>query len=123
MIRRTPRSTRTDTRFPDTTLFRSPICISKKSDLKMRGKKRGPPDCSRALVIVKVKNLQRGTADAVELGGKPPCASAMCDMVVFCASNNARSEEHTSELQSLMRISYAVFCLNKQKPRLEKQHK
>lgn len=34
------------------------------------GKKRGPPDCSRALVIVKVKNLQRGTADAAELGGK-----------------------------------------------------
>src|SRR3546814_14561097 len=56
----------------------------------MRGKKRGPPDCSRALVIVKVKNLQRGTADEVELGGKPPCASAMCDMVVFCASNNAQ---------------------------------
>ena len=37
---------------------------------------------------VKVKNLQRGTAAAVELGGKPPCASAMCDMVVFCAANN-----------------------------------
>ncbi|OHV84299.1 hypothetical protein LCM4573_01010 [Rhizobium sp. LCM 4573] len=37
---------------------------------------------------VKVKNLQRGTAAAVELGGKPPCASAVCDMVFFCAANN-----------------------------------
>jgi hypothetical protein len=57
---------------------------------KTQGKKRGPPDYSRALIIMKVKNnLQRGTAAAVELGGKPPYASAECDMMVYWASGNA----------------------------------
>src|SRR3546814_3381649 len=72
MIRRPPRSTRTDTLFPYTTLFRSPIA-------------RDVTDC--ALVL-----------DAI--AGPDP-------------RDSTRSEEHTSELQSLMRISYAVFCLKK----------
>src|SRR3546814_1287131 len=71
MIRRPPRSTRTDTLFPYTTLFRSPILCR-------------PEDCFVKYII------------ASDSGG-----GAM------------RSEEHTSELQSLMRISYAVFCLKK----------
>jgi hypothetical protein len=53
------------------------------------GKKRGPPELARALIGVKVKNLQRGTAAAVELGGKPPCASAECGMIFYCAVRNA----------------------------------
>src|SRR3546814_4386644 len=70
MIRRPPRSTRTDTLFPYTTLFRSRIA-------------------DRAIAC------RAGRGD----GAAQQCAAA------------ARSEEHTSELQSLMRISYAVFCL------------
>src|SRR3546814_7975827 len=84
MIRRPPRSTRTDTLFPYTTLFRSA-----KSDIRQ----------------------------------------------FFCAGKNnktfvsqthwktLRSEEHTSELQSLMRISYAVFCLKKKKKQKDKRQK
>src|SRR3546814_2926183 len=77
MIRRPPRSTRTDTLFPYTTLFRSPISAS----------------CSRAT------RCSRGAACSTM---SPP-------------DRCSRSEEHTSELQSLMRISYAVFCLKKKK--------
>src|SRR3546814_2923032 len=75
MIRRPPRSTRTDTLFPYTTLFRSAPGVC--------GGPHPPPS---------------GTARRRR---RPPCAR--------------RSEEHTSELQSLMRISYAVFCLKKKK--------
>src|SRR3546814_5243506 len=80
MIRRPPRSTRTDTLFPYTTLFRS-------------AGDNGSSDRSPARARASLKASMR-------------CASG-------CA---ARSEEHTSELQSLMRISYAVFCLKKKKP-------
>src|SRR3546814_15819031 len=79
MIRRHPRSTRTDTLFPSTTLFRS--CES-----------------CRAYPYLRyfLETLWR------QCGGRLPVSP-----------QNARSEEHTSELQSLMRISYAVFCLKK----------
>src|SRR3546814_3908508 len=95
MIRRPPRSTRTDTLFPYTTLCRS-------------GAKRR--NCSPA-----------GVSDAPPLfrtkSGRPTrCSSVWIRaLTVVCAtfSRSARSEEHTSELQSLMRISYAVFCLKK----------
>src|SRR3546814_9277640 len=78
MIRRPPRSTRTDTLFPYTTLFRSSADIVSDS-----------PDDQRLVVDYRVHYARAG--------GK------------------TRSEEHTSELQSLMRISYAVFCLKKKK--------
>src|SRR3546814_8109345 len=78
MIRRPPRSTRTDTLFPYTTLFRSP------------GKERDAEEAGRPLYRCPVRT------------GRAP---------------SARSEEHTSELQSLMRISYAVFCLKKKTAR------
>src|SRR3546814_6214632 len=83
MIRRPPRSTRTDTLFPYTTLFRSPV----------------------ALICISTTT---------------PCASRW-SAKRGCAYR--RSEEHTSELQSLMRISYAVFCLKKKKKKKKKQHK
>src|SRR3546814_5457009 len=83
MIRRPPRSTRTDTLFPYTTLFRShPYAASHRA----------------------------GRAAADPAGNS---ASAQAGRQSYC--RRARSEEHTSELQSLMRISYAVFCLKKKK--------
>src|SRR3546814_3245470 len=87
MIRRPPRSTRTDTLFPYTTLFRSafvgahPVGDTPRDDGRSQGEllQKKPVLC---------------------FCGSPPCG-------------RHRSEEHTSELQSLMRISYAVFCLKK----------
>src|SRR3546814_10290127 len=85
MIRRPPRSTRTDTLFPYTTLFRS----------------RGSGDHGGDQVA-------GGPGRRADRGG--PEGRALRDFRLRLAS---RSEEHTSELQSLMRISYAVFCLKK----------
>src|SRR3546814_3804095 len=93
MIRRPPRSTRTDTLFPYTTLFRS---------LRPAGgdpAQRRLPDLRRA---VRPLRAQR------RAGARPPGAGQRGPAGHPRA---ARSEEHTSELQSLMRISYAVFCL------------
>src|SRR3546814_5091587 len=85
MIRRPPRSTRTDTLFPYTTLFRSPS-------------RRSGPDSW----------FDHAQAAPTWAGSHDQIASRL----------PSRSEEHTSELQSLMRISYAVFCLKKKKIRL-----
>src|SRR3546814_5359240 len=85
MIRRPPRSTRTDTLFPYTTLFRSEACH--RGTRKPSGHRSGCHRGSGAAFLY--HRLWR------ELGP------------------DGRSEEHTSELQSLMRISYAVFCLKK----------
>src|SRR3546814_5888741 len=82
MIRRPPRSTRTDTLFPYTTLFRS-------------------------LERHTASGRLRFTTDYTEIADWAD--------VHFLALGTPRSEEHTSELQSLMRISYAVFCLKKKK--------
>src|SRR3546814_7221875 len=89
MIRRPPRSTRTDTLFPYTTLFRSP-------------------------------SLQLGRAHIVTHWVCP----ARCAESVYVGRllQVVRSEEHTSELQSLMRSSYAVFCLKKKKKQKRQQH-
>src|SRR3546814_4346571 len=98
MIRRPPRSTRTDTLFPYTTLFRSPKLI--KLDEVLFGCKftiRRQP-CNNSITAINIK------------------------VILQCLINhqaNLRSEEHTSELQSLMRISYAVFCLKKKKKTIQ----
>src|SRR3546814_3691014 len=99
MIRRPPRSTRTDTLFPYTTLFRS-------------------------------ERIAQGMLEAGAAAGGLPAYLGITHVRFepgrfFCTATvspelltpfgNARSEEHTSELQSLMRISYAVFCLKKKK--------
>src|SRR3546814_8100185 len=87
MLRRPPRSTLTDTRFPYTTLFRS----------VRRGRlSRDSPGCCGT------------TSSASRRGFHPRRRSARLRV-----PRQRRSEEHTSELQSLMRISYAVFCLKK----------
>src|SRR3546814_7399836 len=93
MIRRPPRSTRTDTLFPYTTLFRS-----RRFD---QGAARGSRRLSR-----RQGHHRRGTR-AHDQRQRARASGQL--------RNLGRSEEHTSELQSLMRISYAVFCLNKKK--------
>src|SRR3546814_7618042 len=95
MIRRPPRSTRTYTLFPYTTLFRSWLEII------------GTFDC-RFLLLGCVRGLVRAAARLLTTVVVAIRSSRRRDCV-------SRSEEHTSELQSLMRISYAVFCLKKKK--------
>src|SRR3546814_2715437 len=98
MIRRPPRSTRTDTLFPYTTLFRSTtvdgLVTGDADPLEI--------DAAQCLVLAHGSSLP--DRDGERTGRTPPCIRPV-----------ARSEEHTSELQSLMRISYAVFCLKKKK--------
>src|SRR3546814_9241872 len=94
MIRRPPRSTRTDTLFPYTTLFRSPCAAGA------------------------ISGTDQGDAGRARIAGpaRPLCAlyrRRQCHG--GDQAQRRRSEEHTSELQSLMRISYAVFCLKKKK--------
>src|SRR3546814_6711440 len=90
MIRRPPRSTRTDTLFPYTTLFRSG---------------------AQTLALI-VKTDVQGSQEALVSSLTKLSTEEVRVDVVHAA---VRSEEHTSELQSLMRISYAVFCLKTQK--------
>src|SRR3546814_1800430 len=97
MIRRPPRSTRTDTLFPYTTLFRSQVRIGR--DLMRYLEK---PREFHGLPLVSVRSLLILSASSLSLWLGAPAQAQ-------------RSEEHTSELQSLMRISYAVFCLKKKK--------
>src|SRR3546814_5451127 len=93
MIRRPPRSTRTDTLFPYTTLFRSPACL-------LHRRAYGGTAVSIISPSAKADFSLYGPDRKQEAGRR---------------EMSIRSEEHTSELQSLMRISYAVFCLKKKK--------
>src|SRR3546814_976636 len=99
MIRRPPRSTRTDTLFPYTTLFRSVKGNDSSTIVSTSGD-------GRFVAFVSVAtNLEPDDTDSLD------------DMYVrdVLGPTGERSEEHTSELQSLMRISYAVFCLKKKR--------
>src|SRR3546814_9681154 len=102
ITRRPPKSTRTDTLFPYTTLVRSG-----------RGGRPGPG-----------REVGHASSPAGAIGG-PLCAHrsrarAGGDAGPVAGGGEGRSEEHTSELQSLMRISYAVFCLKKKKKKKNK---
>src|SRR3546814_4052004 len=109
MIRLPPGSTRTDTPFPYTTLFRSQMYRSVRRTLEFV--------CERAgarLVATELPFPVRSAGEivaAVTRALTPRTRLLLIDHVT-----SARSEEHTSELQSLMRTSYAVFCLKKKKP-------
>src|SRR3546814_7102594 len=98
MIRRPPRSTRTDTLFPYTTLFRSAAIATLDVFVSMKTMADRPTGRSAFFV------LQASAA----AGWRASALSQLCRNPL-----GRRSEEHTSELQSLMRISYAVFCLKK----------
>src|SRR3546814_5693428 len=126
MIRRPPRSTRTDTLFPYTTLFRSsalsfvyllhPDPWPKARHAKRRMMNDGPVD----MFAAKLKpggEFRFGTDHAVYVRHALMVMQRHTHQFEWLCDNPAdfqnRSEEHTSELQSLMRISYAVFCLKK----------
>src|SRR3546814_8831723 len=98
MLRRPPRSTRTDTLFPYTTLFRS-------DGANESGQARHNRAQGRTARVKKSEDMQSRTSSS------SVCCSK--DTSIGATSSRWRSEEHTSELQSLMRISYAVFCLKK----------
>src|SRR3546814_6559300 len=116
MIRRTPRSTPTDTLFPYTTLFRSKLRVLLAQALFSN------PDI--LLLDEPTNNLDINTIRWLE----DILNNRNCTMVIIShdrhflnqvcthTADMDRSEEHTSELQSLIRISYAVFCLKKKKP-------
>src|SRR3546814_5734696 len=97
MIRRPPRSTRTDTLFPYTTLFRS----------------------AYFWLVHQVTPSQLGTYAYVNPAVAVVLGWLVLDEHLSTMQVGGRSEEHTSELQSLMRISYAVFCLKKKKKKTE----
>src|SRR3546814_6098564 len=98
MIRRPPRLTRTDTLLPYTTLFRSRKPPCRASGIVAFARPRHGRKCTKR------RNCSNGA-----LGAERGMSNPLVDLSV-CTE---RSEEHTSELQSLMRISYAVFCLKK----------
>src|SRR3546814_10519029 len=118
MIRLPPRSTRTDTLFPYTTLFRSGAHhqspglrrLPARTELRSPGvqgrlrRQRAAGHCSIQEGRLRRSRLRVGVGEVVERASR--CA---------LLGRGPRSEEHTSELQSLMRISYAVFCLKKKK--------
>src|SRR3546814_1266896 len=106
MIRRPPRSTRTDTLLPDTTLFRSHRLDDR--DIVKGADHRGDDARDRERDEVRV---HRGLEHQIFR----PEAEQRRDTREAQQEHRHRSEEHTSELQSLMRISYAVFCLTKKK--------
>src|SRR3546814_9052018 len=103
MIRRPPRSTRTDTLFPYTTLFRSSLSVQTAGH---RHGRKARKRCGHREHVIQIHGerisllFTKGESGTGRSGRKQQIA---------------RSEEHTSELQSLMRISYAVFCLKKKK--------
>src|SRR3546814_3900144 len=102
MIRRPPRSTRTDTLFPYTTLFRSLLALALAASVSA---------CTHT------DKIPTATATNATVAAAPwqLDESKLTPFMRFAPSDldASRSEEHTSELQSLMRISYAVFCLKK----------
>src|SRR3546814_4417026 len=104
MIRRPPRSTRTDTLFPYTTLFRSLVFLE--SEGKATGVSHGPDGRIR----IDAAFTGEGQSWNRKLELRPSASGRELTVI-----DDGRSEEHTSELQSLMRISYAVFCLKKKK--------
>src|SRR3546814_944060 len=108
MIRRPPRSTRTDTLFPYTTLFRSRLhgLVSVHGD--------------QGLTVPKIVFIEHNGKEHVvdATVGKSIMQTALDHRVPGILGD--RSEEHTSELQSLMRISYAVFCLKKKNAHTQK---
>src|SRR3546814_9454544 len=125
MIRRPPRSTRTDTLFPYTTLFRSWLHEIKFDGYRLQAHVRPHARSGKAKLFTRSGldwTAKFGKAVVAALAALP-VEDAILDGELVVEENGGasdfsalqRSEEHTSELQSLMRISYAVFCLKKKK--------
>src|SRR3546814_7264653 len=109
MIRRPPRSTRTDTLFPYTTLFRSDTVGHQYNQAGSDDESSSSSSSPRSSKPIAVRATSTLTHPGFYLS--------------IYRSTTRRSEEHTSELQSLMRISYAVFCLKKKKKTNRSQYK
>src|SRR3546814_4407190 len=112
MIRRPPRSTRTDTLFPYATLFLSfaggGFCVERHRPRASRQR------CQAGRLERQIRcggSVRREQGSGLDIAARTTAGRTRCGSPV----GDARSEEHTSELQSLMRISYAVFCLKKKK--------
>src|SRR3546814_2138371 len=126
MTRRPPRPTRTDTLFPYTTLFRSVAfadaavrprsaggrCTALRPDAWMLRDRRG----HRRVLRIAAEKQARGRNIGHRRGGHPGPCLVRRRVQRLAVVDGTRSEEPTSELQSLMRISYAVFCFKKQRP-------
>src|SRR3546814_4750261 len=108
MIGRPPRSTRTDTLFPYTTLFRSAEFVAQEEMGRLTGFWWSPDD--RRIAVQRTDESPVGVVTRAAIGAT---GTKVFDQRYPAAGTDNRSEEHTSELQSLMRISYAVFCLQK----------
>src|SRR3546814_9814928 len=100
MRRRPPRSTRTDTLVPDPRLFRALLAFDIAAE---RGE------------VEPFMRLDQVDIDPARAGRKRDTEIEIGARIAACGVEQARSEEHTSELQSLIRLSYAVFCLKKKK--------
>src|SRR3546814_1523364 len=115
MMRHPPEATRTDTRFPYRTLFRSPGALDCRGELLLPGLVDLHTDhCERHAVPrpgVHWDPLQAAIAHDAQVAAAG--ITTVFDSLVVGLRDADRSEEHTSELPSLMRISYAVFCLKK----------
>src|SRR3546814_8511862 len=121
MIRRPPRSTRTDTLFPYTTLFRSPARHPRSTQpwtltmlLDIRDYRLDFDTFDGAYKVLDGIDLSLAKGETLGVVGETGCGKSVLAK---------RSEEHTSELQSLMRISYAVFCLKKKKQQQQTLHR
>src|SRR3546814_15954073 len=112
MIRRPPRSTRTNTLFPYTTLFRS---VAGPRPHRSLGRGQQVHRRNREEPAPRVRRRRRQRRRAVVRRGRRAVRQAQRGQGQSRPLRQHRSEEHTSELQSLMRISYAVFCLKKKK--------
>src|SRR3546814_3745016 len=111
MVRRPPNYSRTDTLFPYTTLFRSMGHL----DGSVQARYSHVTDAMRERLMLGLTEVWEEALDA-RLAMHPRSAVGALDRLLLeRAEGVTRSEEHTSELQSLMRISYAVFCLKKKK--------
>src|SRR3546814_964756 len=122
IIRRPPKSTPTDTLFPDTTLFRSDCnrirhraCGGQSGGLRRirifrRLRLRGLSEWQLSGIAIPAATILEAVTATARSAASPRTGARGTATSIRAA---ARSEEHTSELQSLMRISYAVFCLNK----------
>src|SRR3546814_3925915 len=108
MTRRPPRSPRTDTLFPYPPLFRSRdfACV------RASHNSRRPPEIPPCVELFRCSHTHREISGA-RTGVSPHPQHVHCQPIEGFSRSSLRSEEHTSELQSLMRISYAVFCLKK----------
>src|SRR3546814_2831076 len=115
MIRRPPRSTRTDTLLPYTTLFRSILVAHRRDFAKGAGKAGRDRAGQDDMPLLVPFGMQQAAVEDQFGRATREIAAVRGDQGRTGARPASRSEEHTSELQSLMRISYAVFCLKKKK--------